>query len=133
IIPEQPVSDYSDAKPLDPLIINVFGVAAGSFDLYEDDGLSLGYEHEHAITPLRYSTDANGLHRLVIGPAQGTFKGQLPQRGYELRIHAATAPANVAIDGVVQQAAPEWDSALSTAVVAVPGHPPGARVEVTWH
>ncbi|HYL70707.1 MAG TPA: TIM-barrel domain-containing protein, partial [Candidatus Dormibacteraeota bacterium] len=132
VIPEQPVSDYSDAKPLDPLIINVYGAAAGAFDLYEDDGLSLGYEHgEHAITPLRYSSDAGGLHRLLIGPAQGSFKGQLQQRGYELRIHAASAPAAVSGDGAAQPPA-AWDAAQSTAVVTVPSRPVGARVEVTW-
>ncbi len=132
VIPEQPVSDYSDARPLDPLIINVYGSGAGSFDLYEDDGLSLGYQHgEDAITPLRYSTDASGLHRLLIGPAQGSFKGQLQQRGYELRIHAAGAPAAISVDGAAQPPA-AWDAAQSTAVVTVPTRPVGARVEVTW-
>jgi len=41
--PEQSVSEYSDAKPLDTLILNVYGSGQGSFDLYEDDGVSLAY------------------------------------------------------------------------------------------
>jgi len=39
VIPEQSVSEYSDAKPLDTLILNVYGSGKGSFDLYEDDGV----------------------------------------------------------------------------------------------
>jgi len=41
LVPEQGVSDYSNAKPLDTLILNVYGSGQGSFDLYEDDGFRL--------------------------------------------------------------------------------------------
>ena len=69
-------------KPLDTLIVNVYGAAAGHFDLYEDDGVSLGYEQgEHAITPLRYSTDASGLHRLLIGPGARDLQGTAAATG----------------------------------------------------
>ena len=42
-IAEQTVSDFSNAKPLDTVILNVYGSGAGRFELYEDDGNSLAY------------------------------------------------------------------------------------------
>src|SRR6266853_1658331 len=57
LIPEQGVSDYSNAKPLDTLILNVYGSGQGRFDLYEDDGVSLAYDkEEYAVTALTYAT-----------------------------------------------------------------------------
>jgi len=44
IIPEQLPSEYSDAKPLDTVILNVYGTGSGHFDLYEDDGISFDYD-----------------------------------------------------------------------------------------
>lgn len=132
IVPEQPASAYSDAKPLDTLILNVYGNAPGHFDLYEDDGDSLAYERgQYAITPMRYVTGTDGMHRLVIGPTRGAFAQQVQDRSYELRIHADARPRSVHMDG---QAVSNWrwDAAQSTAIVAVPRHTIRDRVEVDW-
>jgi len=51
------------------------------------------------VTALRYATDSNGLHHLVIEPTRGSFQGQLPARSYELHIHAADKPASISVDG----------------------------------
>src|SRR6201999_1163042 len=100
IIPEQPPSEYSDAKPLDTVILNVYGDGEGRFDLYEDDGTSLAYNNgESSVTPIVYSTDSNKLHHLVIGPAQGAFKGQITDRTFELHLHTADKPDSVSVDG----------------------------------
>jgi alpha-glucosidase (family GH31 glycosyl hydrolase) len=132
IIPEQLVSASSDARPLDTLILNVYGSAAGRFDLYEDDGLSLGYEKgEYALTALTYSTGREGLHHLVIEPTQGTFQGQVAQRSYELRIHTADQPASLSVDGRPLGEA-SWDAAHATAIVALPPHSIRDRIEVVW-
>ena len=132
LIPEQPLSDYSDQKPLDPLIINVYGAGQGSFDLYEDDGISLAYDPgESAVTPQRYTTDAVGLHHLVIGPARGAFQGQLTARGYELRIHGGERASGLALDG--RDIGPgSWDVGQALTVVSVPKTDVHRRIEVTW-
>lgn len=132
IVPEQMPSAYSDAKPLDPLVLNVYGSGEGGFELYEDDGHSLAYEHgEHALTPITYATDATGAHRLVIGPARGRYAGQLAARAYELRIRAAAQPRAVTVDGHALGDW-RWDGASSMVTVRVPRHSIRHPLTVRW-
>jgi hypothetical protein len=132
IVPEQEPSAYSDAKPLDPLVINVYGSGEGRFELYEDDGRSLGYASgQYALTPITHASDAAGGHRLVIGPARGRFPGQLPARTYELRLHAIAKPAGIVVDGekVGDWA---WNEGDSTATVRVPRHSVRDAITIRW-
>ncbi len=132
LIPEQPVSDYSNAKPLDTVILNVFGSGQGSFELYEDDGISLAYANDRfALTAMTYATSADGLHRIVIEPSKGAFEGRVPARSYELRIHAAGKPASMRFNGRdIGPAA--WDAQQATAIVVLPKQPIGAKLSVEW-
>jgi hypothetical protein len=83
------------------------------------------------VTALTYSTGSDALHHLVIEPTQGTFQGQLPQRSYELRIHAADKPASISVDGR-QLGEASWDAAQATATVALPVRSIRDRIEVVW-
>lgn len=132
LIPEQAASDYSDATPLNLLILNVYGSGEGRFDLYEDDGVSLAYDQgEYAVTALTYATDSKGLHHLVIEPTRGAFQGQLQARAYELHIHAPDRPASMSVDG--KHVGPgTWDAAHATAVALLPRRAIRDRIEVTW-
>lgn len=132
LIPEQLASDYSNARPLEPLILNVYGSGQGRFDLYEDDGVSLAYDKgQYAVTALTYTTDGDGLHHLLIEPTHGTYQGQLPVRSYELHIHAAGKPTSISVDG--KDLGPgTWDAAQATAVVALPKRAIRDRIEVAW-
>ncbi len=131
LIPEQAPSAYSDAEPLDPVIVNVFGSGRGRFDLYEDDGVSRDYrEGEYALTPMFYTTHA-GRHRLVIGPTRGDYRGQLSERAYQVRIHTRRRPAAIAFDG--HRLAPvKWRGAEHIAILTLPRRSIRERVEVTW-
>ena len=132
IVPEQMPAAYSDAKPLDPLVLNVYGTAAGHFDLYEDDGRSLAYEQgAYAITPIEHTSEADGAQQLVIGPAKGHFTGQPASRGYELRLHAIARPAAIVVDGH-PLAGWQWDAATATAVAKLPRHDVSQAVTVRW-
>jgi len=132
IIPEQLPSEYSDAKPLDTVILNVYGTGSGHFDLYEDDGISFDYDKgKSAVTALDHSTDAGGLQHLTIAPTKGTFSGQVSQRAFELHIFAKTQPTSVSVDGQ-DVGAVTWDADRSVATVTLPSHPIGNRMEVTW-
>ena len=74
--------DHSGAggAPRDVLTVNVYGDGNGRFDLYEDDGVSLDYEHgSYALTPMTYHT-SGASHQLVIGPTTGSFAGQRQAR-----------------------------------------------------
>jgi hypothetical protein len=78
-----------------------------------------------------HTTDAAGAHRLVIGPAHGRFAGQLPARAYELRIHAASRPHAVSVDGgeAVQWT---WSAAEATAIVPLPRRAVTDALTVRW-
>jgi alpha-glucosidase (family GH31 glycosyl hydrolase) len=132
LIPEQPVSAWSDARPLDSLIVNVFGSGSGRFDLYEDDGISLAYrEGRFATTAMTYATGNDGWHRLTIGPTQGAFTGQVPARSYELHVHAAGRPWAVVVDGREMRGW-SWDPEQATAFVQLPRTSIRERLSVAW-
>jgi alpha-glucosidase (family GH31 glycosyl hydrolase) len=131
VIPEQPVSEYSDAQPLDRLILTVYGAGTGDFELYEDDGSSLDYEREQGRTALRHATQADGASRLTIGPTEGSYRGQPQSRSYQVRIYADSRPASVLING--QRATHlSWDAVHGLAVVEVAASPIRAPLDIEW-
>ncbi len=124
IIPEQ------GAAPGD-LTVNVYGDGDGRFDLYEDDGISLDYEHgRYALTPMTYRTSGTR-HRLVIGPTAGAYARQQQVRHYELRIHAGHRPAAIAVDGK-RVTHWRWDARNSTTDVMLPAASIRRVLAVTW-
>jgi hypothetical protein len=133
IIPEQPADfAWSNAKPLDHLVVNVYGSGNGSFDLYEDDGISLAYkQHRYALTPMTYAAAGNGVHRIVIGPTRGAFAGQVQRRSYALQIHGIDRPVSMAVDG--QKVGDwNWDATNATAAVSIPAHAIRDRITIEW-
>lgn len=78
IVPFGPDLQYTTEKPADPLTLYVYAGADGSFHLYEDDGVSYGYERG-AFTriPLEWN-DAD--RTLTIGARRGSFPGSLAKR-----------------------------------------------------
>jgi alpha-glucosidase (family GH31 glycosyl hydrolase) len=132
VIPEQSASEYSNARPLDPLIVNVYGTGEGSFDLYEDDGVSLAYaQGASAHTPIAHAKGGDGLEHLLIGPTRGAFQGQVEERSYELRIHATGRPSSISVDGRPLSHW-SWDADQATAVVSLPGRSIRERISVAW-
>jgi alpha-D-xyloside xylohydrolase len=82
IIPFGPELQYTDEKPADPITLFVYAGADGAFTLYEDDGVSHGYEKGAFVTiPIRW-TDAS--RTLTIGKRQGTFPGMLARRTFQV-------------------------------------------------
>ena len=61
IVPMAPDMDYSDQRPVDPLIVDVYAGKPASFRLYEDDGTSLDYRNgAYAWTPIAFTAGAGG-------------------------------------------------------------------------
>jgi len=95
ILPVGPDVQYSSEKPDAPITLLVFTGADGSFDFYEDDGVSYRYESgEFARISLRYDA-ARGM--LIIGARAGAYAGMPEKRTFKVRwIKAgAKAPANI--------------------------------------
>lgn len=87
IIPVGPERQYTTEKPADPITLWVYAGADGAFTLYEDDGLSNGYERgESARIPLRWD---NASRTLTIGAREGSFPGMLRERTFEVVLVAA--------------------------------------------
>ena len=127
IIPMAPKLEYSDQRPLDPLTLDVdAGRRGAEFRLYEDDGQSLDYRKgAFAWTAISFQPNGAQDYTLTINPAQGKFAGQLPQRRYEIRLHALVKPSGVTLQGT---ALPEvaadacgtgwtWDSLTRTTTI----------------
>jgi alpha-glucosidase (family GH31 glycosyl hydrolase) len=131
IIPEQPVSEYSDAKPLDSLVLNVYGSGDGSFELYEDDGSSLDYERERARTPMTHSVASDGVESLTVAPTQGSYRGQPQARSYEVRLYCGSRPGSVTVNGRPVTGW-RWDAARAMAVIEVPRQPISEALHLQW-
>ena len=107
ILPMGPELQHTGEKPADPLTLWVYTGADAHFELYEDDGVSYGYEKgELATIPLAWD---EAKRSLTIGARQGSFQGLVRTR--ELRVvfvssgrpvpHSASPPVarTVAYDG----------------------------------
>jgi alpha-D-xyloside xylohydrolase len=82
ILPMGPELQHTGEKPADPLTLWVYTGADASFDLYEDDGVSYGYEQGAFSTlPLRWD---EAKATLAIGARGGSYPGMLAKR--EIRV-----------------------------------------------
>lgn len=82
IIPMGPDMEWTDEKPLEEITLMVYPGADSDFTLYEDDGLTYGYERgEYAITRIHWD-DAAG--KADIGPREGSYPGMPGNRTYKV-------------------------------------------------
>jgi alpha-D-xyloside xylohydrolase len=83
ILPLGPVTQYVDEHTDAPLTLNVYTGADGKFSLYEDDGLTKGYERgEFSRIAISYN-DKTGT--VSIGERAGKYPGMVQKR--QFRIH----------------------------------------------
>jgi hypothetical protein len=100
ILPMAPDMDYTDQRPVDPLILDVYAGKAASFRLYEDDGTSLAYRKgAYAWTSLTFTPDSEGEYKVEIGPSRGEYQGEEKSRRYEVRLHGLLKPERVRLNG----------------------------------
>lgn len=130
IIPMAPKMSSTGARPLDPLILQIFPASRGEGKLYEDAGDSLGYKtSEFAWTSFAQHGNADGSLDVEILPSKGTFPGMLTARGYELRIAGVWPPESVnvtarigAARATIRKAVTGWryDGETATTIVEIP-------------
>jgi alpha-D-xyloside xylohydrolase len=90
IIPTGPEIMYTDEKPADPIVLWVYAGADGDFTLYEDDGVTYGYEKgASARIPLRWNDAAR---TLTIGKREGSFVGMQKERTFEVVLVSKAKP-----------------------------------------
>jgi len=110
IIPMQPEMKYMDEKPVDQITLDIWPGKSSSFDLYEDDGLSLKYQNgDYAITNIRSSQAASGLI-ITIDKPKGKFVPSV--HNYVLKIHG-TKFGNSALEESGKMAKGSFDAATN--------------------
>jgi alpha-D-xyloside xylohydrolase len=91
ILPMGPELQYTGEKPADPLTVWVYTGADAAFELYEDDGVTYGYEKGAFSTiPLRWDEKAG---TLTLGERTGEYPGMLTKR--EVRVVFVARDARV--------------------------------------
>lgn len=110
IVPVGPELQYTGEKPADPILLYVYAGADGAFTLYEDDGLTYGYERgEFARIPIRWNEAAR---TLTIGAREGEFPGMLAQRTFEVVLVSATKPVGFSLTPVADTVVPYAGAAI---------------------
>ncbi|HKW30542.1 MAG TPA: TIM-barrel domain-containing protein [Verrucomicrobiae bacterium] len=101
IVPTGPEIQYTGEKPTDPITLYIYTGANGRFTLYEDDGLTYDYEHgAFARIPILWD-DAG--HTLTLGKREGTFKGMLKERTFNLVLVTKDKPAGFSFAAVPER------------------------------
>jgi hypothetical protein len=98
LIPMAPFAKSTFFIPKDVLLVHVYTGADGTFQLYEDDGVSEKYrtKGELRTTSLRFSQQVLGVE---VGPAKGTFSGAPSARSYQVIYHGLAEAAPLFLNG----------------------------------
>jgi alpha-glucosidase (family GH31 glycosyl hydrolase) len=129
VIPTQPEELSTTAVgPQDPLVLTAWPGAAGSFDVYDDQGQGFSYQdgadtwtHVTATQPTPSCTS------LTIAAARGRFPGAPAARSWEVRFADVAAPGAVTLGGRPLPSGPpgspgtfSYDRASRTVAVRTP-------------
>lgn len=101
IVPFGPELQYTGEKPADPITLFVYTGADGAFTLYEDDGLTYGYERGAAATISINWNDAT--RTLTIGRREGSFPGMLANRTFQIVVISKAKPAGFSFAPAIDQ------------------------------
>jgi len=97
IIPMQEVTSYVGEKQPDKITLDIFPGANNSFNLYEDEGRGLDYQHgAYATTKIDLVSSPVSL-QIVVGKPEGKF--QPISHHFLLKIHSDKRPTNVFQNG----------------------------------
>jgi alpha-D-xyloside xylohydrolase len=96
ILPFGPELQYTGEKPADPVTLLVYAGADGAFTLYDDDGLTYGYEKgAFATIPLRWDDAAQ---TLTLGRREGAYPGMLAERTFHVVLVTKDRPLGFTFD-----------------------------------
>jgi len=82
IIPMGPELQYTGEKPEDPIELRIYPGANGTFQLFEDDGLTYACEKASYVTIAVHWNDAT--HVLTLEERKGSFPAMLKERSFLL-------------------------------------------------
>ncbi|MFT3785477.1 MAG: glycoside hydrolase family 31 protein [Tepidisphaeraceae bacterium] len=118
-LPMRPYSNRPTTAPLDTLVLRCYPGAegkTGTFTLYEDDGVSVGYTRGASATTKLSYTYANGTVTIRVEPTEGKYDGQLEQRAITVELPATAKASSVSADG----AESSYDETTFTNTIKLP-------------
>lgn len=119
-LPMQPYTERMCSTPLTQLIVRCYPGREGadhSYTLYEDDGLTTGYEQGLCATTLLNYRKTDGRTLITIHPAEGSYDGQPQQRAYRIELPGVPAGSPVTVNG--KRVKTTFDAALNALIVPV--------------
>jgi len=121
-------SGTTAAQPQDQLELAVFP-GAGTFRLYEDDGLTEAYlRGQYEWTTIQTQQPDAHTWTVAIAPVEGHCDALPAARGYTVTLRGCARPARVTVNGVATPC--EYDAAMLTARISVPQQPKSQPVLV---
>jgi alpha-glucosidase (family GH31 glycosyl hydrolase) len=136
ILPLGPVVQHTGERPLDEIALRIFPPerpdTASRFELYEDDGRSLGYRQgRYALTTFECAPGPEGV-TVRIGESTGDRSVVPAGRRYRLELASGARPSAVMVDGLgalPRRETPDasgpgwWVDARSVTTVRLPDRP----------
>ncbi|MFC3770245.1 TIM-barrel domain-containing protein [Paenibacillus sp. GCM10012303] len=101
ILPMWPEMDHIGQKPVEPMSLHLYPHGESGFTLYEDDGVTFGYENgEFALTEFACAS-SDRRTSVSIGCRNGRYNGMPARRSYEVLLHLGSAgkPLKVKVNG----------------------------------
>jgi hypothetical protein len=121
----------NDGNPLTDVTLSIAAGRPGSLRLYEDDGVTAP-KGRSATTTIRYRQKGER-HTVSIGPARGSFAGQVRTRRWTIALMAAHAPTKVSATGVhLSPQAYHWDDTSKVLTITLPRRSVRAPITVTF-
>jgi alpha-glucosidase len=102
IVPMQPPMQYTEQKPVDPLILDIWpqdSEQASAYTLYEDGGDAETYKRGVFAQTAITATQNGETLKVTIDGVRGNYPGMLPSRAYELRAPDDWPPVSVNVNG----------------------------------
>jgi alpha-glucosidase len=99
VIPGQRDAKRLDEKSYSHLVVNVYPGASGSYDMYEDDGLTPDYLNKNHVYIRMSHAKSGNIRTVTVKKLKGDFAGFLAKREVEFRLHCVVPPDSVKVDG----------------------------------
>lgn len=116
IVNNPPELKHASEQP-ERLILNFYGLAPGSFELYEDSGDSKNYADEYATT--RISHSGKGKKWVyAMSPRKGRYENMPESRSCVVRIYDCPRPSEIKLNG--KKTTASYDKESSSAEIEVP-------------
>lgn len=125
IIPTCDVGSFIGQKRVSHIELNLYpGKNARVYELYEDDGTTLGYQNgESATARIEMSTEENGALTVRIHPRQGHYEGMCAERDYAVNIMTRSDAQSVLVNGHPAEFSVRrdgWCAAVESGFISVP-------------